>query len=284
MCPDILLDSFRKLYSELGFIDGDGNCLPLHSCCVHGKDCWSGPYESMYRKPADKDAAISRPWVGGQYQKLGLWVVGINLNECGGEDSLVGLVEEARKELGGGARKVTFRGLQKESFGDSKYSGTLLWHRVGCYATAFCEAKGIYDKGFDLDGYPPPEAVRDAYDYIAYTNHVKCSPNSNNSAPSPGMWEHCGRHVLRKEMALLKPTDILLLGKSDNLTRFQMADILDNPPVFGEEGKNSLVRRAKSSIGGMPVRVFVVPHPAKGVGMKGKEILSDLRELLRYER
>lgn len=279
MCPDASLNSFRQLYAELGFVDGKGICLPLHSCCSHGKDCWSGPYETMDRKLESQDAGIARPWIGCHYLKLRLLVVGINLNECGGLEIINDLVNEARQHILQGRVKIRFNDSPKE------YRGSLLWHRVGCYATAFREAKGIYNAGFDRDGYPPKEDVASAYDYIAYTNHVKCSPNSNNSVPSPGMWEHCGRHVLRKEMALLKPTDILLLGMSDNLTRFQMADILDNPPVFGEEDKNSLVRRAKSSIGGIPVRVFVVPHPAaRGVGMKGKEILSGLRELLRFER
>lgn len=274
MCPDILRGSFRDLYAELGFIDGGENCLPLHSCCAHGKDCWSEPYESMDRKPAGKDAAISQPWVGSQYPKLGLLVVGINQNECGGYDSLNWLIGEARKELAHGAKRVTFQ--------NPEYRGTLLWHRVGCYAAAFLEAKGIYDREIEVDGYPRNEKVESAYDYIAYTNHVKCSPTGDNSKPSSGMWEHCGHHVLREEIGLLKPTDILLLGNSDNLCSFQRASIVDNSPAFEGKSANGLVQWDKSSIGGMPVRVFVVPHPAaRGVGMKGKEVLSDLRELLK---
>lgn len=272
MSLDITPDSFRRLYSELRFIDVKGNPLPLYSSCCYGNDCWSGPYESKDRKPADdRDAAISRPWVGSQYPKLGLLVVGINQNQCGGDDSLDNLVTEARKELSGGDKKVTFQ--------NPEYRGTFLWHRIGCYATAFLEAKGIYDREIDVDGYPRKEKVEFAYDYIAYTNHVKCSPNEDNSKPSNGMWEHCGHHVLRREIALLKPTDILLLGKGENLIRLQSARILDCPLDLVPSA-NGLVRRAKSSIGGMPIRVFVVPHPTRGPGLK-KEVLSDLRELLK---
>lgn len=272
MCSDVMQDSFGKLYSQLGFIDEEGNCLPLHKSCGYREKCWSGSYESMDRKPDDQNSAISRPWVGKMYSKLGLLVVGINLNECGGFNALVDLTGQARKELACGAKRVKFE--------NQNYGGSPLWHRVGCYATAFCEAKGICDRGREVDGYPQGEKVEAVYEYIAYTNHVKCSPIGEDSKPSSGMWEHCGHHVLKREISLLKPTDILLLGKTDNPHSFQRAMILDNSLTFEEKSANGLVQWAKCSIDGVPVRMFVVPHPTRGKGVK-KEVLSDLRELLK---
>lgn len=70
-------------------------------------------------------------------QELRLLVIGENLNECGGFDTIQLLTALAKKEILSGRRRVRFDNDFK------KYPGSILWHRLGCYAVAFAEAKGV---------------------------------------------------------------------------------------------------------------------------------------------
>src|SRR3972149_7356413 len=82
---DTWSDQFRQLYCELGFIDQDGGCLPLHRACTKAATLWAQVRDNEW--PSPETAGIYRPWVGAKYRLGGLLVVGLNMNEAGGIDA-----------------------------------------------------------------------------------------------------------------------------------------------------------------------------------------------------
>lgn len=263
---------FEAIYRDLGFNSTPSNDrLPLHECCKNRHECWKGADD---RKPPNDEewSKISRPWVGSKYSDLRLVAVGVNLNECGGFDALSMLLETAREEMVSTGRK-------RVRFDNSNYRGSLLWHRLGCYAVVFAQAAGLITPSY-ANQFPVNRDVGQAFEYIAYTNHIKCSPKGNWSEPTKKMWENCGGHVLRKELLELEPERILILGTSDNF-RYFIANVLD-PDITKPLNKKS-VRIVSGKLGKKPVRVFAVDHPASRLGAR-KSILEDLRESLNDSR
>ena len=75
---------FKNLYTKLGLINSNGVIITLHSDCPFSNKCWK---DIQDRKPAnDGFWTITRPWVGKNYNKLKLLVLGINMNEYGSYD------------------------------------------------------------------------------------------------------------------------------------------------------------------------------------------------------
>ncbi len=261
-------EDFQTIYRDLGFmVPSSKDYLPLHECCNNSSDCWRGAEDR--KPPSEKECSkISRPWVGSKYSDLRLVVVGINLFEDGGFNELSILVKKAREEMVSTGRK-------RVRFDISNYRGSLLWHRLGCYAAVFAQAAGLITPSY-ANQFPVNRDVGQAFEYIAYTNHIKCSPNEEYSKPTEMMWENCGKHVLRKELLELEPKRILVLGTKDNF-RYFVPNVLD--PGYAKPLNKKSVRIVSGELGGKPLTVFAVDHPASKLGAR-KSILEDLRESL----
>ena len=262
-------DAIIDLYKSLGLLEPTGDSLPLHECCELRRECWDGA-EDRYPPSAYNNGwppGISRPWVGSRYKELRILAIAINMNGYGGLNAAVELVEGARKEMCEGTRKV---------FIDPPiYTGTLLYHRLACYTTAIAEAKRLMKCAWCSDGSPAPDEVEPALDFVAYTNQVKCSPKGDLSQPTWGMWKNCGKHILSREMKLLTPEIILVLGTDSNATSFE--GLLKSQPEYEAEGK---CRSATVAFQGRLIRVFVVPHPGRPRGA-ACSIIGDFRELVK---
>jgi hypothetical protein len=262
-------DSFRKLYAQLGMIDESGLSLPLHLSCINRQGCWLSA-EDRFPPDDDQWAHLSRPWIGNAYHELRLLAIGENLNEYGGFDAVQVLTQLAKNEILSGRRRVRFGNDFK------RYPGSFLWHRLGCYAVVFAQTKGFLNPLWGADLYPSKEDVSRAYDYISYTNHIKCSPKGGKSEQTKQMWDNCGKHILRKEIELLQPDYILILGKSDNQWYFNNR-VLDEPT---EWAYHQSVGMGLGKVGGREVSVFILPHP-QAKGGNSLSILNDLRHVLR---
>ena len=80
----------------------------------------------------------------------------------------------------------------------------------------FIEKNNLLDCKWDGD-YPSKEEICKAYDYIAISNAIKCSPCDNKrSRPTYSMWDNCPSYILKQEIEILKPKTILVLGVQDN--------------------------------------------------------------------
>lgn len=258
--------SCDHIYKRFGFITGDGIPKELHQVCKHHDSCWEGA-ENRFPPKGDEWSNIARPWTGNRYSELRLLVLGINLNGYGGLDALTELTEEAREGIATGLRKIRFHSDY------SDYQGSLLWHRLGCYAATIAEYKGITSLDWGDDGYPSAQDVSQAYNFIAFTEHIKCSPAGYNSAPTVSMWENCGTHVLREEIRVLKPSYLLILGKSNN-AYYVDENVLD--AGFQKKEQFGQIQLASGKIEGEYVLIFIVPHPSAYGGAAGS-IIDDIK-------
>lgn len=255
---DVARSECETVYLRLGLLDAQGDSLPLHMSCLNAKACWQG-IESRY--PADlARSGISRPWIGSKYEALRLVVIGINQNQWGGLTALEELVRGARGQFDIPRRHA---------------SGSSLWHRVACYSAAFCEAAGVLNLSWGSDGFPALADVGQAFEFIAYTNQIKCSPAGDRGKPSKAMWNQCGRHVLKDELNALKPQTLLVLGKGDN-TNCLNQSVLNNSLRLESRGR---VQEGVAVVAGHDLAVYVVPHPTAFGGLSG-HIMQDLRGAL----
>lgn len=260
---------FIGLYTGLNLLNRRVQEVSLHQKCEHRQACWANAVDRF--PPEDQGwSSITQPWVGHRYEELRLVVIGENFNECGGFDALVELTGKAKDLIADGWRRVRFGNSFK------KYPGSLLWHRIGCYAAAFGEALGVDQPKWGNNGYPDSKDASSAYDLISFVEHIKCSPVGDKSKPTGKMWENCGAHILKKELQLLAPEHILILGTSNNAWAMR-EKVFDSG--WHETTQTGTVTRAKCAIDGKPVTAWVVPHPTSRGDSAGSNI-QNLRQAL----
>jgi len=265
--PERLDSEFLKLYTDLGFISGDRQCRLLYKSCKFGDKCWA---EAINRKPEDsiEQGRIYRPWVGSEYDNLKLLVIGINMNEYGEYDAMYKLAETAADQIRRGYRRL---------FRNKNYKGSTLWHRMGCYAAAIANEYRLFQFECMPDGYPAPDAIIASYKYIAFTNHIKCSPRDERSKPTDGMWQYCGGHVLLRELNILRPSIILILGISKN--QWSSGIMLGQSQNIAWQivgAGRSRISASNLLNDGIRIKILAVPHPS-AIGQNVPQIIKNLK-------
>lgn len=229
-----------QMYEEMGVLR-DGKALPLCDHCPSHASCWLG---LDARKPAGnkvESSHISLPWIGEKYGDRRITVVGVNPNEGGGLLFFPTLVRQAVKELEKGKILV--------NFGDETYKGTTLWHEIGKLAA---ELLSIWQDEFDFSRL----SSADSYSYLAFTNHIKCSPLDERSRPSNEIWKNCGNTILKKELDTLRPEILMVLGRRENMYAMDHR-VFDRPATWKYESK--YFRFGHAALGGRRVAVLNVP-------------------------
>lgn len=253
-----------QMYENLGVVS---NHIPLPLCqaCSHHQDCWK---DNEHRKPVDQDnihwSHVSLPWIGQKYHTFRIAVIGINPYEAGGLDFYPKLIPQARAEMASGKIKVNFN--------HPGYAGTVLWHRIGRYASQTI-LKFVNDD--DPLTFSDLSHI-DAYDYISFTNHVKCSPIGDRSQPTQAMWGNC-HSILKDELAILAPTILLVLGSSDNIY-YLLENVVDEKASLIDETK--YVRLYLGKLHDRNIGIINVPHPAAPRLGASYQISKDLDLLL----
>lgn len=252
----------EKLYYESGYITDNGDPVSLYKGCQYADTCWSGIDE---RKPDNENikwSYLSFPWIGDNYYKKKIVVLGINTNEGGGFNYNKQIVTEARDELGKGKVRIDFGYYFPNG---EKYFGTYIWHRIACYTMAVREAlncNGLNDELNKLSQLDKLENIEAEYENNVFLNHIKCSPTGERSKPSTSMWKNCGAHVLRRELKILSPKYLVVLGVGDNI------HYLKNKVFEGyleEVNSRSKVKLYYTEYLGMPLKVIAVPHPSSSI-------------------
>lgn len=255
-----------QLYKEKGVVTDLNQALPLCDHCSLSGECYKG---HELRKPTLKNpdwSLIEMPWIGKNYYKNKIVILGINPNEDGGLDQLNLLLEAAKSELQAGKTKVNFGYIYDDG---RKYSGTYLWHRIAAYSKiangALTLDKEDVMKEIELtsDISIQPTAVADQYENIAFLNHVKCSPLGERSKPTDKMWENCGQHILLEELRILRPQWLIVLGSGDNIWALNQNLMKSNTLDDDQEFKSYITQAF-----GTHTKVVSVPHPAKVGGAK----------------
>ncbi len=265
-------NNFLSLYSDLGVVVGP-NGVPLHERCIHCQECWTG---AKHRFPSGPDSHISYPWIGPEYLRSRLLVLGINMNSHGGLNAINKLVLSAQGQILNGKKKL---------FPDKKtgYRGGIMHHRVGCYSAIYLQSKGIIQSEA-TKGMPTKKCISESFNYISFTNQIKCSPDDEKrkkpskqrSKPTQEMWINCNKYILKKELSILLPKCVFIIGNSDNSEYFKN-QILDSG--YKHTQRSGAVTYQKGSIDNRDIDIFVFPHPASKGGNK-LTIGDDLRRLV----
>jgi hypothetical protein len=258
-------------YKALGLVDASGKCFPLHKGCSQTSECWK---EAQPRIPeADNDwNLIYAPYFGEQYERTRLLIVAENMYEFGDWRAVDKLVSGAKEEIAAENTRVRFGNDWK------KYPGSFLWHRVGSYSAAFAERLGqMSGMNWLTNGFPDFPDVCRGFDYLAFTNHVKCSPAGGRSKPTPRMWANCGRHILRQEIELASPSCLLVLGTGCNRRAFDRH-------VFSK--KNCRAKIGLAIVGGRWIEdtriAFVaLPHPSS-FRYSPSTVMTDFRKAVEF--
>jgi len=259
-------DRVLSQYEKIGLVAADGRGLALHRACPNASVCWKGCENRM---PSDDPnrSAVALPFVGKQYDELRLLVLGINQNDWGGLGALDQLVADARAEIRTGRTRV---------FQNPEYSGSPLWHRVGCFGAAFAEAAGLMSSHAMESELPTFIEVDAAYEFLAFTNHVKCSPTGDRSKPTEAMWAQCGQLVLPDEVRALNPRHILVLGLGENALALSTSGL---KAQWSARGMNQRLLRGSVGLGGEQVPAYAVAHPSMPAGL-GVALFHELRRTL----
>lgn len=249
MIPDE--KKFVDLYRSKQLLQSPDHLFLLHQNCPLAQECWMNAKGRIPNHEKDWNY-IYLPFIGDKYSKIKLLAVAGNMNEFGGWYSARKLTIDAKKEIIKGAKRV-FRSKQ------NRYPGTYLWHRLGSYGIMFAGHKGIHEEHLLHDtGFPSSEDVCMGFEYLAFTNHVKCSPKGSRGKPTKQMWKNCGKFILRQEIKILQPDTILIIGKSNNKWSF-VGRIFDD---IEKERKEGTVIYGCGYIDMQRFSYVVVPHPS----------------------
>jgi hypothetical protein len=233
------------LYSELGVLS-DGRALPLHRACRCAEQCWAqfGPGD----RPDAQDAGVSVPFVGWDYEEFRICVVGINLHDYGGL----------------GANWWVCRGHIFDRLGAGKRSHFA--YGTGSYLAALRASLGTEEP---IPRAPTTEAAADGWRAASFVEAVKCAPRRDTSKPSQEMWSNCPPLFLVRELALLAPRVVLVLGRTD--VRNRVTGLLEAEPV----DKRPSFERARGQIAGQTIDIMCCNHPARGGWGSSFTSLSD---------
>lgn len=182
----------------------------LHIECINCKKCW----KNIDIKRGVEWNSISKAYIGEKYNN-GLLGIGLNLHDSGGYDQLYNLID-----CEDGVKSSLLLGKSKMNFGNKKYKGTLIFHRLSIYSAILLDycilennriytVNGIHvlkDKGL----------ISNIYNEISFTEAIKCSPKgsrNNPSRPSKEMYELCPPKYLLKEIQMLLPRVIICFDK-----------------------------------------------------------------------
>jgi hypothetical protein len=279
-------DELVRLYGARGLLRDGSNPVHLPTECPRAMKCWGT--ESAERRPAPGSpaAALSPPHIGPRYDEERLVVVLENLRGYGGWDlgpqpttGMRFLAAAGRVGLSRGAT-VLFRG--------GTYRGTMVWHRAAVYAAAWLDCDREHRSSDSPPAMPSPTVIAEALDFIALVQHVKCSPVGGRSDQNETMWRECGPHVLVHELAILKPSRMIVLGQGDNAHAVRTHILPELRAVVAHEvvqlGRRKVRLEFESRSGPIGnVDVMFMPHPATPGGT-ARRIITQAQMLLQATR
>lgn len=240
----------------------------LQEYCKFCKYCWKG-IENRKRNLSDltdlEKSKIYKPYIGDKYNDLRLLIIGINMNDHGGYEEQKNIATEA-------CRLLSEEGMKKLNFNKKDYAGSVYWHRIASYAVVYTDNANITTKYWSND-LPPEESIAIAFDYFAITNSIKCAPKNlikgDRSQPTNEMFINCPTHILKKEIEILNPSKILVLGK-ENYSR--VVKVLSGNQIYKVEINNNI-----SSININGINIVGIIHPTARGGSK-KDLFYELED------
>lgn len=243
--------------------------LALCDVCMHAEGCWATLDRKARRRPTAvwyrENGGIVLPWVGRRYERGGVAVIGINPNIAGTDYTSL-LLEH---------------GISWEHYISTFQAGKLREGRSSFGGCAMRTAGLLLD---ELDGRPiedrgenPLELV-DVVHRTARLQAVKCVPKRAKSEPSREMIERCPSFLFADELAILRPSRIVMFGAP---ARDAMQEMLGYQSPAGRLGH---VRYGDLTGDGWSARVFALAHPNAWDGAWDRSFRALKRRLGREQR
>jgi hypothetical protein len=184
--------------------------------------------------------------------------------------------------LGGCARRAFLRG-DRVLFRGNGYRGTRVWHQAVSYAATWLSALEALQTSWSAD-LVPGAGLAEAIDQLAMVQHVKYSPSGDRSRANDAMWKECGHHVLHGELAILRPSRLIVIGRDHNARAMRAQVLPGDARILAERtvnlgSKKTTLHLEERELDGQPVQVVVVQHPASPGGTS-RNLLGAFRELV----
>jgi hypothetical protein len=248
-----------------------GSVRALCDICPNAESCWDKANDGQRRAPREpttpesedsENGGIFLPWVGPQYKRGGVVIIGINLNITGdGETDL--LIEHA----------ITWqRYVGRFRLGVGGEGGS----RYGVATAQSAQALVAWTTGRKVPAAAAPGSqLIDAVLQTSRLQAVKCVPRRSRSEPFPQMWDHCPSFLLRDELDILEPAALLVLGQKTH----QAVRAL---PGFQPKTHRRHFPHGQLKGAGWMADVFELPHPSRTAEAPSAEMA--LRDWLRRNR
>jgi len=242
---------------------------PLRQVCPSRNLCWPEGIDT------ENGYGITDPFIGKYYDQHKILFVAMNFRGFGEIDGFGILIEpEMDNPDFVGVTEQLLAGKMKV-FKSEDYGGTMLFY--GIAATAACLLQNMEHEKFrmpaDKSVAPAPAELADAFNYISIVQLVKCSPDEQNrNNPYSNMFIECPKLLLSKELDLLKPEIIVLLGDSV----YYSFPGIDN---FKEQYRNDYVWKYEND---KKQKLLSVYHPAANnmqSAANREKYFKELREL-----
>lgn len=201
-------DELKKFYIHEQLLQPNNEEVYLHVQCNNKDICWES--ESKIEQFGDSYNRIAKPYIGKNYKQFKLLVLGLNLNQYGGYHELHSLVEQTIPFLERGSKKINFNA--------DNYSGSLFWHRAYVYASIVLsylngnDYNSLISNDYYIDDF---ERLLQTVNDISFAESIKCSPGWHKSTPTNQMKSLCPKYILSKEIEIIKPNKIIVLGKEN---------------------------------------------------------------------
>lgn len=257
-------ERLKNLYENEKFLEPNLNAVCLHNVCKNRLKCWGNEEQiKAYGQDCNK---IAFPYIGKNYGDHNILTLGLNLRGFGGVESIKGLV---------GDLKYHFKDGKKENY------GTIFFHRVFIYSAILysyqtgIEYEKVVSKNFYQDDF---NFLIEMLDKIAFLESIKCSPYSptdwSNSAPTTNMKKLCPNYILRKELEILKPDKIIVLGKGNWQLIRNLGKVVKDDWYFDK------VFYSRVDFGFKEIDIYGTLHPALRKGGKSFEVIKYFAELV----
>lgn len=237
-----LLGALSDLYPQLVAVDA-----ALGVACRCADVCW-GDRDDPHRT----NGTIFSPWVGADYAKGGVCVIGLNLRIGTGTGSYWKIERNIARD-----QHAALAAGRMRSKGSRWASATMR------------DAAAVLRH---LDGRSPepttsPDKLARALERTARLQTVKCSPGSGRGTPLRSMALHCPRIYLSRELSILRPGVLLVYGSSA-------------ASAVRRIGKESKVERHAKRFRRMTIRfddwtctAFMLTHPAHAAWRSDHDLL-----------
>lgn len=222
-----------EAYDAIGVARGQTD-PPLHEACPRCEDCWRGAEDR--KRPAD-ESGIPLPWLGRRYPETRISVAAVNLVGWGGKTAHYWICGNQADALQENRKK-----------GDNSYMG---------WATAsFVGALEVSLRGEQPPvSLPEPREVASYLDGCAFFETIKCSPAGDRGTPTPAMRDNCPDLLTTRELEILRPSTLVLLG-APTRGAVEWAVRPERLPVGRPFARTTI------QFSGRAIEVFMVPHPA----------------------